>query len=380
VVVSNAAMTSTTTTVSRRGEVQKTRASSTTKTTTTSTTARVLDEELTTATRCARLSNSIYKGANANAWVESDGFKVVKSGATGATAWCVCDDVKTNERFVVIRGAAWNQPDTDRNKLSWQIAKVWPMALKRGTPVVAHQGVLEMVDEFWGELKPHLVDGAFNGRFQFTGHSLGGSMALIIAARCRLELGIEASRVAPVHQFGSPPVLAYDRLGGGRVEGVDAGEIMRLCGFEQGSSIVRQYVLEKDLFSRMWLSADPVFSAATKTDFIGGLLDWRRDTFGEGMFTKNRFLYESVGDLYWLEYRNGEKNPVLSQHFGDEVLEKLTMDLDELTQSPWTAFRTIGDHNSQNYVDALQYLTIRSAFNPNNGDSSSSGSGNENIV
>jgi hypothetical protein len=70
---------------------------------------------------------------------------------------------------------------------------------------------------------------------------------------------------------------------------------------------------------------------------------------------------------------------VLSQHFGDEVLEKLTMDLDELTQSPWTAFRTIGDHNSQNYVDALQYLTIRSAFNPSNGDSSS-GSGNENIV
>jgi hypothetical protein len=95
------------------------------------------------------------------------------------------------------------------------------------------------------------------------------------------------------------------------------------------------------------------------------------------MFTKNRFLYESVGDLYWLEYRNGENNPVLSQHFGDEVLEKLTMDLDELTQSPWTAFRTIGDHNSQNYVDALQYLTIRSAFNLNNGDSSSS---SKNIV
>lgn len=378
-VVSNK-MTSTTTTttaLSRRGEVQRTSASSTTKTTTT--TATVLDEELTMATRCARLSNSIYKGANATAWVESDGFKVVANGATGATAWCVCDDLKTNERFVVVRGAAWNQPDTDRNKLSWQIAKVWPMALRRGTPVVAHQGVLEMVDEFWGELKPHLVDGAFNGRFQFTGHSLGGSMALIIAVKCRLELGIEASRIAPVHKFGSPPVLAYDRLGGGRVESVDAGEIMRLCGFEQGSSIVRQYVLEKDLFSRMWLSADPVFSAATKTDFIGGLLDWRRDTFGEGMFTKNRFLYESVGDLYWLEYRNGENNPVLSQHFGDEVLEKLTMDLDELTQSPWTAFRTIGDHNSQNYVDALQYLTIRSALNPNNGDNRSSSS-NNNIV
>ena len=175
-----------------------------------------------------------------------------------------------------------------------------------------------------------------------------------------------------VYTFGAPPVLAYDRLAGnGPGSSIDdepevgMDEILRLVGFTRGASLVKQYVLAKDVIPRMWLSADPVFVAATKTDFIGGLLDWRRETFGEGMFTKNRFLYESIGDLYWLEYADGEQGkPTLSRYGGDDVLTKLRMNLDDITQSPLTAWQTIGDHNSQAYVDALQFLTIRRVINP----------------
>jgi hypothetical protein len=192
-------------------------------------------------------------------------------------------------------------------------------------------------------------------------------MGVLIAARCRLELKVDEKRIAPVHTFGAPPVLAFDQLSSQVVNGGDVSmdDIMRLCGFSNGASMIRQYVLARDVFPRMWLSADPVFSAVTKTDFIGGLLEWRRETFGDGILTKNRFLYESVGDLYWLEYRNGvEERPVLSQYYGDDVLKKLSMDLGDITQSPFAAFQTIGDHNSQNYVDALQFLTIGSVINP----------------
>ena len=316
--------------------------------------------EMTRATTCARLSNFIYKGASTPAWFSGDGFEVLGSGVTGATAWCACE--RRNERYIVIRGAAWSQPDTDRNKLSWQIAKVWPMALKRGVPVVAHQGVIEMVDEFWRDVAPFIEDETFTGKFSFTGHSLGGSLALISAARCRLELGIAEERIMPVHTFGSPPVLAYDRLSS---RGTDecAGtmdDILRLCGFSKGSSMVRQYVLAKDIIPRMWLSADPVFSAATKMDFIGSVLDWREQTFGGGMFTRNRFLYQTCGDLYWLEYQAGvEAKPLLTRHTGEDVLEKLQMELEEVTESPLAALRTAIDHNSQNYVDALQFLTVK---------------------
>ena len=314
---------------------------------------------MTRATTCARLSNFIYKGASTAAWIAGDGFEVLGGGATGATAWSACE--RRNERFIVVRGASWNQPDTDRNKLSWQIAKVWPMALKRGVPVVAHQGVLEMVEEFWRDVKPYLEDETFTGKFSFTGHSLGGSMALIIAARCRLELGIAEERIMPVHTFGSPPVLAYDRLSsrGTECEGT-MDDILRLCGFSKGASAVRQYVLAKDIIPRMWLSADPVFNAATKMDFIGSMLDWREQTFGGGMLTRNRFLYQTCGDLFWLEYQAGvEAKPLLTRHTGEDVLEKLQMELGEVTESPLAALRTALDHNSQNYVDALQFLTVK---------------------
>lgn len=320
---------------------------------------------LTLATRCARASNFVYRGESSERWFRDDGFEQRSKFATGATACCVCDDVERNERYIVIRGAAWNQPDTDRNKLSWQIAKVWPQRLRQATPVVCHQGVLEMVEEFWGELRPWLLDNEFTGKYYFTGHSLGGSMAVVVAAKARLELGLEESRMGPIHTFGAPPVLAFDSLASERYEDTSVGmdEIMQTLGFERGASAVRQFVLAKDVFPRMWLAADPVFSAAMKTDFIAGLLEWRRETFGEGILTKNRFLYESVGELFWLENVDEEQgNPTLSRFFGDEVLAKLRMELGDITQSPLTAMRTIGEHNSQAYVDALQFITIRRVF------------------
>lgn len=325
--------------------------------------------ELTRATRCARASNFVYKGNDVERFMTMDGFTLRAKGVTGATGWAVCDDVASGERFVVVRGAAWNQPDTDRNKLSWQIAKVWPQSLRRSTPVVGHQGVLEMVDEFWRDASPWLTDATFTGTFRFAGHSLGGSMALVLAVRARLELGIEESRLGSVFTFGAPPVLAYDRLSASAFaradEAVTADEILRVLGFERGASFVRQYVLAKDIIPRMWLSADPVFAAATSNDFIGGLLDWRRDVFGEGVLTKNRFLYESIGDLYWLEYASGEQgSPSITRYDGDDVLKKLSMNLDDITESPLAALRTIGEHSSQSYVDALQFLTVREVINP----------------
>ncbi len=325
--------------------------------------------ELTRATRCARASNFVYKGDDVERFMAMDGFTLRARGVTGATGWAVCDDVASGERFVVVRGAAWNQPDTDRNKLSWQIAKAWPQKVWRSTPVVGHQGVLEMVEEFWGEASPWLTDETFTGTFRFAGHSLGGSMALVLAVRARLELGIEESRLASVCTFGAPPVLAYDRLSASARaradETVDADEILRILGFKRGASFVHQYVLAKDIIPRMWLSADPVFAAATSNEFIGGLLDWRRDVFGEGVLTKNRFLYESIGDLYWLEYASGEQGtPSLTRYDDDDVLKKLSMNLDDITESPLAALRTIGEHNSQSYVDALQFLTVREVINP----------------
>ena len=85
-----------------------------------------------------------------------------------------------------------------------------------------------------------------------------------------------------------------------------------------------------------------------------------------------------------MRHARGEQDELLKEHDGhverlddqgarehlrryddeDDVLKKLSMNLDDITESPLAALRTIGEHNSQSYVDALQFLTVREVINP----------------
>jgi hypothetical protein len=83
----------------------------------------------------------------------------------------------------------------------------------------------------------------------FTGHSLGGSMAMLLMAWSRLRLGLAAERMEPLHTFGSPPVMAVDgwemhkrgaertsrRVGAAAAGGADwVGELMGAVGAVDG--------------------------------------------------------------------------------------------------------------------------------------------------
>jgi hypothetical protein len=169
----------------------------------------------------------VYKVGDVEPWVASDGFVLRAHGITDCTRWYVCDKLvgddgdanddpkspfaaTTTERWFVVRGAAWNNEAVDRFRLSAQIAKMWPTPLHPGVPAVCHAGVAEMTDAFWQEISLLIAAAPMSATLHFTGHSLGGSMATMLAAWARLRLGVDPAKVAPVHTFGSPPVLALD--------------------------------------------------------------------------------------------------------------------------------------------------------------------------
>lgn len=65
-----------------------------------------------------------------------------------------------------------------------------------------HEGFKKAADGIWGQLKPHLIEAASQGKkIHFTGHSLGASVATHLATRTHLEL---STKVKSLVTFGGP--------------------------------------------------------------------------------------------------------------------------------------------------------------------------------
>ena len=276
-------------------------------------------------------------------------------------------------------------------------------ALETSPPVVVHTGVKEMADEFWPDVSPWVTSLPDGARMCFTGHSLGGSMAMLLMAWSKLRLGMSLGVMEPCWTFGSPPVLASDgwemrkrrgmdlsetvaraaaggsdwvgeimrgvgmagTTGGVTAFGADAGEglgaspgpetdlradkearedALRLAGFEADS--VRAFVLSNDPVPRMWLAADPFFGAAASNETVAGLMSAREWLFGQGILSKGRFLYDAAGTLYWMRW-SPDAGTSVTVHRGDPdaLCEELAM------APPWGSVDDDGEEE-RSWLDA----------------------------
>lgn len=351
---------------------------------------QITDDELKGASVAVRLASHVYKVGDIEPWVRREGFTLMAEGETNCTRWYVCDKragEATTHRWLIVRGAAWNNEKVDRVRLSTQIGKAWPSPLHEGKgapPVVVHTGVKEMADEFWPDVSPWITSTPNGARLCFAGHSLGGSMAMLLMAWSKLRLGVDARAMDPCWTFGSPPVLASDgwemrkRRGADVSEsvaraaadggdwvgelmrgvgvgndatvepGADAGEgpgastpggstetgstrgearedALRIAGFDSDS--VRAFVLSIDPVPRMWLAADPLFARAAANETVASLMSAREWLFGRGVLSRGRFLYDAAGTLYWMRWAP-EAGTAVTVHRGDPdaLCEELSRD------------------------------------------------------
>lgn len=354
---------------------------------------QITDDELKGASVAVRLASHVYKVGDIEPWVRREGFTLMAEGETNCTRWYVCDKragEATTHRWVIVRGAAWNNEKVDRVRLSTQIGKAWPSPLHEGKnapPVVVHTGVKEMADEFWPDVSPWITSTPSGAQLCFAGHSLGGSMAMLLMAWSKLRLGVDPRAMDPCWTFGSPPVLASDgwemrkrrgadlsesvaraaadggdwvgelmrgvgmgnATGGVTAFGADAGEglgastpsgstetgstprgearddALRMAGFEPDS--VRAFVLSNDPVPRMWLAADPLYAGAAANETVASLMSAREWLFGRGMLSRGRFLYDAAGTLYWMRWAP-EAGTAVTVHRGDPdaLCEELSRD------------------------------------------------------
>ncbi|KAL6765335.1 hypothetical protein V8C86DRAFT_793136 [Haematococcus lacustris] len=99
----------------------------------------------------------------------------------------------------------------------------------------------------------------------FAGHSLGGALGLVLAARCRLNRHWRP-RAIGVQTFGSPSVLAHRDGGGG-------DKVLQVLGLL--SSAVRSFVLEHDPVPKAFITADPTYLMLQQVGPVRQLLEAR---------------------------------------------------------------------------------------------------------
>nr|GMD68887.1 phospholipase A1 PLIP2, chloroplastic isoform X2 [Ipomoea batatas] len=123
--------------------------------------------------------------------------------------WFVCDDDQSATRFFVIQGS--------ESLASWQANLLFEPTEFEGMDVLVHRGIYEaakgMYEQMLPEVLAHLKSYGDRALFRFTGHSLGGSLSLLVNLMLLTRGEAPPSSLLPVITFGSPTIMCGgDRL------------------------------------------------------------------------------------------------------------------------------------------------------------------------
>ncbi|BAT95779.1 uncharacterized protein HKW66_Vig0247540 [Vigna angularis] len=127
----------------------------------------------------------------------------LNSAHSSPCEWFVCDDDQSGARFFVIQGS--------ETMASWQANLLFEPIKFEGLDVLVHRGIYEaakgMYDQMLPEVHAHLKSRGSRATFRFTGHSLGGSLALLVNLMLLIRQEVPISSLLPVVTFGSPSIM-----------------------------------------------------------------------------------------------------------------------------------------------------------------------------
>ncbi|XP_043708032.1 phospholipase A1 PLIP2, chloroplastic-like [Telopea speciosissima] len=117
--------------------------------------------------------------------------------------WFICDDDQSGTRFFVIQGS--------ESLASWQTNLLFEPIQFEGLDVPVHRGIYEaakgMYEQMLPEVHAHLKSRGDSATFRLTGHSLGGSLSLLINLMLLIRGEVPQSSLLPVITFGAPSIM-----------------------------------------------------------------------------------------------------------------------------------------------------------------------------
>ncbi|KAJ1395005.1 Fungal lipase-like domain [Sesbania bispinosa] len=261
--------------------------------------------------------------------------------------WFVCDDFSNYTRCFVIQGSD--------SLASWQANLFFEPTKFESTDVLVHRGIYEaakgIYEQFLPEIMDHLKRHGDRAKLQFTGHSLGGSLSLLIHLMLLTRKVVKPSNLRPVVTFGSPFVFC-----GGQ-------KIIDELGLDE--SQIHCVMMHRDIVPRAFSCNYP--------NQVAAVLKHLNSSFrSHPCLMKNKLLYSPLGKIFILQpdEKTSPHHPLLPSGsafyaldntkcgYSPSVLRTFLNQPHPIeTLSDPTAYGSEGtilrDHDSSNYLKAV---------------------------
>ncbi|KAK1412497.1 hypothetical protein QVD17_33797 [Tagetes erecta] len=140
---------------------------------------------------------------------DMDGGNDLNSLYSSPCEWYICDDNESNTRYFVIQGS--------ESIASWQANLLFEPIQFEAMDAIVHRGIYEAAKVVYEEMLPYIQDHlrrhGNEATIRLTGHSLGGSLSLLVNLMLLIRGQVHVSSLLPVITFGAPWVMCGgDRL------------------------------------------------------------------------------------------------------------------------------------------------------------------------
>ncbi|EEC71102.1 hypothetical protein OsI_02886 [Oryza sativa Indica Group] len=200
----------------------------------------------------------------------------LRSPLSSPCEWFVCDEADARTRCFVIQGSD--------SLASWKANLLFEPTMFEETGVLVHRGIYEAAKGIYEQLMPeiaaHLAAHGERARLRLTGHSLGGSLALLVSLMLVARGVVGPEALLPVVTFGAPSVFC----GGQRV----------LDALGVGEGHVRSVAMHRDIVPRAFSCRYPGHAVALLKRLNGVLRN-------HPCLNNQRMLYTPMGTTYILQ-------------------------------------------------------------------------------
>ncbi|KAK9147019.1 hypothetical protein Sjap_006922 [Stephania japonica] len=189
--------------------------------------------------------------------------------------WFICDDEKNRTRIFVIQGS--------ESLASWQANLLFEPVHFEGLDVLVHRGIYEAAKGIYEQILPEVqshLQAHDSATIRFIGHSLGGSLGLLVNLMLLIRQKVSLSSLLPVITFGSPNIMCGGDL------------LLRRLGLLQNH--VQAIVMHRDIVPRAFSCNYP--------DRVAELLKAVNSNFRNHPCLNNqKILYAQMGEILILQ-------------------------------------------------------------------------------